>query len=185
MTDLNRKPGIVDKIIACHTALDAARIPYAFGGAIALAHHTPKPARDERHRRKCVQVVEESKAGVHGVHGACPLSPLDRWRCFFGETRAPRAAVVGRDSGRSVLRLRADSRLRGAAHSANAVSASVVVALHHLWPGSGRFVGFVLSAVWIWTVVNPSGHVILYSALPVSVLATIVLLPTAAVVLGP
>jgi hypothetical protein len=43
MSDINRKLGIVDKIIAIHTALDVARIPHAFGGAIALAHYTPNP----------------------------------------------------------------------------------------------------------------------------------------------
>ena len=34
--------GIVDKILAVHTALDAARLPHAFGGALALAWCTER-----------------------------------------------------------------------------------------------------------------------------------------------
>jgi len=34
--------GIVDKILSLHTALDAARLPHAFGGALALAWCTER-----------------------------------------------------------------------------------------------------------------------------------------------
>ena len=34
--------GIVDKIVALHDALDAARLPHAFGGALALAWCTQR-----------------------------------------------------------------------------------------------------------------------------------------------
>jgi hypothetical protein len=36
------EPGIVDKIITLHRALDAARLPHAFGGALALAWCTER-----------------------------------------------------------------------------------------------------------------------------------------------
>lgn len=35
-------PGIVDKIVALHLALDGARLPHAFGGALALAWCTQR-----------------------------------------------------------------------------------------------------------------------------------------------
>lgn len=36
------EPGIVDKIVALHVALDRARLPHAFGGALALAWCTQR-----------------------------------------------------------------------------------------------------------------------------------------------
>lgn len=39
---------LVDRLLAVHAALDAARLPHAFGGAIALAYctHEPRGTRD-------------------------------------------------------------------------------------------------------------------------------------------
>lgn len=36
-------PSLVEKVVAISTALDAAEIPYAFGGALALAYATSEP----------------------------------------------------------------------------------------------------------------------------------------------
>jgi hypothetical protein len=42
MDDRGATPGIVEQILAIHTALDASRLPHAFGGALALAWCTQR-----------------------------------------------------------------------------------------------------------------------------------------------
>ncbi|MGD9794367.1 MAG: hypothetical protein AB7V43_12890 [Acidimicrobiia bacterium] len=65
------------------------------------------------------------------------------------------------------------------------VGLSVAVALHHLWRGSGRLTGFVLSGTWIWVAVHLWADAAVGTNVPTGLLGAIVLMPTAAMIIGP
>jgi len=62
---------------------------------------------------------------------------------------------------------------------------SVAVAIHHLWRGSGRLTGFVLSGAWIWVATDLWIDATVGTSIPVGLLGAIVLMPTAAMLIGP
>ncbi len=79
---MSTEPGIVDKILALHTALDIARLSHAFGGALALAWCTERA-------RGTIDIdvnvfVEQTRAG--DVFDALPAevarSQTDLARCL-------------------------------------------------------------------------------------------------------
>ena len=90
---------LVDKIVALHESLDAAEIPHAFGGALALAWCT------QRARGTIdidVNVFVDRSRTRRAAGRAARRRALVRRRPHAHRARRSGAAVVGRDPGRRV-----------------------------------------------------------------------------------